>query len=193
MRGADRREAVRSPWEVARQPRDEHHGHHQQREEPGDEDQQRLELLAGLDDRRAGGVERAGRQRIDARTDDGDPVEGVAQLSAGALDVPAAALEDPAGLGEARDRVMDAHADDHPERHPGPCRQVGDQLTGPGCPDLAVELEHPDPPWSHPEDAESCFGYRRVERGLEAKGEDAPRVHRVDDPVVPEPGRREVR
>src|SRR5690348_11467042 len=40
---------------------------------------------------------------------------------------------------------------------------------------------------SHAEDAERRLGDRRVERGREAEREDAPRVERVDDPVVPEP------
>ena len=45
----------------------------------------------------------------------------------------------------------------------------------------------------HPEDAEARLRDRRVERGLDAHRQDAPRVERVDDAVVPEPGRGEVR
>ena len=46
---------------------------------------------------------------------------------------------------------------------------------------------------SHPEDPEARLRDRRVERRLDAHRQDAPRVERVDDPVVPQPGRREVR
>src|SRR6185436_18129208 len=45
----------------------------------------------------------------------------------------------------------------------------------------------------HPEDAESRFGDRCVEGGFEPEGQDAPGIERVDDPVVPEAGGREVR
>src|SRR5688572_22521994 len=45
----------------------------------------------------------------------------------------------------------------------------------------------------HPEDAEPRLGDRGVEGRVESQREDAPRIERVDDPVVPEPGRREIR
>ena len=45
----------------------------------------------------------------------------------------------------------------------------------------------------HAEDAELGVRDRGVEGGLEADGEDAAGVERVDDPVVPEPGGGEVR
>src|SRR5205823_5110189 len=46
---------------------------------------------------------------------------------------------------------------------------------------------------SHAEDAERRFGNRGVVRGGEAEREHAPRVERVDDPVVPEACGRVVR
>src|SRR6476469_9403963 len=46
---------------------------------------------------------------------------------------------------------------------------------------------------SHPEDAEPGLGNRGVERRLEPDGQHAPGIERVDDPVVPDPGRREIR
>src|SRR3954452_24821073 len=45
---------------------------------------------------------------------------------------------------------------------------------------------------SHPEHAEARLWDRRMEGGLDAHGEDAARVERIDDAVVPEAGRREV-
>ena len=50
----------------------------------------------------------------------------------------------------------------------------------------------PPPVGSHPEDAEARLRDRRVERGGDAQGEDPPRVERIDDAVVPQPGGREV-
>ena len=46
---------------------------------------------------------------------------------------------------------------------------------------------------SHPEDAEAGLRDRRVEGGLDAERQDPARVERIDDAVVPQPRRREVR
>src|SRR6478735_10604413 len=46
---------------------------------------------------------------------------------------------------------------------------------------------------SHPEDAKPGLGNRGVERRLEPDREHPAGVERVDDPVVPDPGRREIR
>src|SRR3954452_14079303 len=45
---------------------------------------------------------------------------------------------------------------------------------------------------SHPEHAETRLWNRRMEGRLDAHGEHAARVERIDDAVVPEAGRREV-
>src|SRR4051794_11908696 len=48
-------------------------------------------------------------------------------------------------------------------------------------------------PALHPEDAEARLRDRRMDGGLDPERQDAPRVERIDDAVVPQPRGREVR
>ena len=77
--------------------------------------------------------------------------------------------------------------------HPASGHRAREPLTSARA---ATRPRWPGPPIhasSHPEDAEARLRDRRVERRLDAHRQDAPRIQRVDDAVVPEPCRREVR
>src|SRR6188472_2915500 len=142
MRGTDRRERRRPPRDIPQKPRDEEHGDDQDREQAGDEDEQRLQLAADVLERLARRRERAARHVVDPSADEWQPFKRVAELRAGRLDVLATATQDATSLGELRDRVVDAQTDERPERDPEPRRDVGEHLAEACRRDLAVELEH---------------------------------------------------
>ena len=66
MRRPDGRQPLGTPWHVSDEPRDEEHRDDEHAEQPRDEEQERLELTADVDERLPGGREGLRRQVVDS-------------------------------------------------------------------------------------------------------------------------------